>query len=102
MADVVSIDVVRVRAAARALQADADVLGEAAGAVAGCEFGRIAGTADTAPERAIREGYLRLARAIGAWATASDVAGRALAATADAYAGQDTATADNIVFLGGR
>lgn len=101
MADVVSIDVARVRAAARALQADAVPLGEAARTVTGCGFAPA--VADSAArERAIREGYLRLARAIGAWALASDVTGRALAATADAYDRQDAVTAGNVVVLGGR
>lgn len=101
MADVVSIDGARVRAAARALQADAGPLWEAARAVSGCGSGSVvAGTA--ARERAIREGYLRLARAIGAWAIASDVTGRVLAATADAYDRQDALTAGNVVVLGGR
>ncbi|MDH6279194.1 hypothetical protein M2284_002137 [Rhodococcus sp. LBL1] len=100
MADVVSIDVARVRAAARALQAEAVPLEESAHAVSARAFGPVgAGTA--ARERAIREGYLRLARAIGAWAVASDATGRALAATADAYARQDAVTAGNVVVLGG-
>jgi len=101
MADVVSIDVARVRATARALQADAASLAEAGRAVTGGGLApAVAGTA--ARERAIREGYLRLARAIGAWATASDTTGRALAATADAYDDQDAVTAGNVVVLGGR
>lgn len=90
MADVVSIDVPRVRAATAVLRGGAGLLDEAARTVAGCEFG------------AVRDGYLRLARAIGAWGSASEAVGRVLAATADAYDGQDAATADHVVTPGGR
>lgn len=96
MADVVSIDVPRVRAAAHAMRGSAEPLDGAMRAVSGCEFGA------SGPAREHVVGYLRLARAIGAWGSASEAVGRVLAATADAYDGQDAATADDVVTPGGR
>ncbi|QCQ92145.1 N-acyl-D-amino-acid deacylase [Rhodococcus sp. SGAir0479] len=100
MGDVVSIDVARVRAAARAMRASSEALGGPPRAIAGCGFG--ASGPNPARAQAVREGYLRLARAIGVWSSASDVTARALAETADAYERQDVVTGGNVVALGGR
>ncbi|WP_430333725.1 N-acyl-D-amino-acid deacylase [Rhodococcus sp. ACT016] len=100
MGDVVSIDVARVRAAARGLRASGEALDGTVRTIAGCGFG--ATGADGARQRAIREGYLRLARAIGAWSYASDVTARVLAQTADVHERQDAVTAGNVVALSGR
>lgn len=100
MGDVVSIDVARVRAAARGLRASGEALDGTVRTIARCGFGATGG--DGARERAIREGYLRLARAIGVWSYASDVTARVLADTADAHERRDAATAGSIVGLGRR
>ncbi|RVW05119.1 N-acyl-D-amino-acid deacylase [Rhodococcus xishaensis] len=97
MAEVVSINVARVRAAAGALSASVEPLDRAAATVGGCEFGAPpSGGVDPAHEQGIREGYLRLALAIGAWVSASDATGRALGDTADAYARQDSAAMSEV------
>ncbi|NKS62171.1 N-acyl-D-amino-acid deacylase [Rhodococcus hoagii] len=101
MADVVSIDVARVRAAARSLQASAEGSSGLVWQVGQCRFGN--GLGDPGRERAIREGYLRLARAIGAFSTGSSALARGLAETVDAYDARDTANAGNaadVVSLG--
>lgn len=83
MTDVVAIDVVAMRAAAQSLQAGADSVAPLAWRVGQCQFGN--GLDDPGRERAIREGYLRLARAIGVFATGSASIARGLTETADAY-----------------
>ena len=98
MADVVEIDVAGIRAAAQSLQASADGSSGLVWQVAQCQFGN--GLDDPGRERAIREGYLRLARAIGAFATGSADIARGLAETVDAYEDRDTATSGNVVSLG--
>jgi len=100
MADVVSIDVAGVRAAARSLQESADGVGGLAWRVGQCQFGN--GLDDPGRERAIREGYLRLARAIGAFSTGSTAVARGLVETVDAYEVRDAANADDVVSLGTR
>ncbi|WP_137725417.1 N-acyl-D-amino-acid deacylase [Prescottella subtropica] len=103
MTDQVTIDVPRVRAAGHALRGSVELLDASARAVASCGFAVTpSGAVDPAREHAIRDGYLRLARAIGGWAAASDTTGRALAATADTYRQQDVAAAGTVVALGGR
>ncbi|PTR31467.1 hypothetical protein C8K36_101498 [Rhodococcus sp. OK519] len=94
MADVVAIDVARVRAAARSLQASTDGSGALVWQVGQCQFGT--GLADPGRERAIRDGYLRLARAIGVFTTGSASIARGLTDTVDAYERGD---ADNVVAL---
>lgn len=100
MGDVVSIDVARVRAAARTVGASGESLDATVELVAGRGFGW-AGD-DPARERAIREGYRKLARAIGVWSSATDRTARVLVDTADGYDRQDAATAADVVALGGR
>ncbi|QKT12734.1 N-acyl-D-amino-acid deacylase [Rhodococcus sp. W8901] len=100
MADVVAIDVAGVRATAQALQAGAELLTGVSRTVSECGFGSSdAGTTDTAREQAVRDGYARLARAIGAWAAGSADDASALRGTSDAYERQESA---NVVALGGR
>lgn len=98
MTNVVSIDVARVRAAAGTVGATATPLDDAARAITACEVGSI----DAARDRAIREGYLRLARAIGVWGYASDRAGRGLAKTADTYERRDAVIATTVARAGRR
>lgn len=91
MTDVVAIDVVAIRAAGQSLQAGTGGAGPLAWRVGQCQFGN--GLDDPARARAIREGYLRLARAIGVFATGSASIARGLAETVDAYERGDTGNA---------
>lgn len=91
MADVVAIDVVAVRAAAQSLQSGTEGVGPLVWRVGQCQFGN--GLDDPGRERAVREGYLRLARAIGVFATGSASIARGLAETVDAYERGDTGNA---------
>ena len=94
MADVVSIDAARVRVAARTLCASAEGLDGAM--VAECGFGRGDSDESAPRERAVREGYLRLARAIGVWGAAADTTGRTLLGIVDAYEQQDAIMAGDV------
>ncbi|WP_305092333.1 N-acyl-D-amino-acid deacylase [Prescottella sp. R16] len=103
MADEVTIDIPRVRAVGHTFREGSGVLDTAARAVASGGFAATpSGAVDPARERAIRDGYLRLAHAIGAWSAASSLTGRTLTDTADAYLRQDTGTAGTVAALGGR
>ncbi|WP_031940926.1 hypothetical protein, partial [Prescottella defluvii] len=81
-------------------QAGAELLAGVARTVSECDFGSAGGeSANPAREQAIRDGYARLARAIGVWAVGSADGARALGETAGAYERQESA---NVVALGGR
>ncbi|RVW04453.1 N-acyl-D-amino-acid deacylase [Rhodococcus spongiicola] len=98
MAEVVSIDVGKARAAVSALGASVEPLDRAAENVTRCEFGASTfAVVDPAHEQGIREGYLRLALAIGAWVPASDVAGQECGDTADVYPRQNSAAISDVV-----
>ncbi|QBJ95505.1 N-acyl-D-amino-acid deacylase [Rhodococcus sp. ABRD24] len=91
MADAVVIDLAEVRAAARALRTSADAVGGAARTVSDCGFGpSVAGRDCGAHGAAIREGYLRLARALGMWASASAGSAQVLDSTAAGYSRQES------------